>query len=121
MNKTLGQRIRELREQHDLSLAELGKLIRGKTAAFLSDIELGRRFPSEGVLNDIAGALKTTIEDLKSYDNRPPVKDMKDLIATNPQFGVMFRKMVEKSVSKDVSPEQVLKFLNRQTEKKKDT
>ena len=52
--KTLGQRIRELREEKDFSLRELAKKS-GVTAPFLSDIELGRRYPSEKVLSAKSG------------------------------------------------------------------
>ena len=48
----LGQRIRELRGKKDLSLRELAKKL-DVSAAFLSDIELGRRYPSEkGICRD---------------------------------------------------------------------
>lgn len=39
--KTLGQRIRELRETKDLSLREFAKQLGDLSAAFLSDVELG--------------------------------------------------------------------------------
>ena len=44
MMKTLGERIRELREERDLSLRELAGKI-GVSAAFMSDVELNRRYP----------------------------------------------------------------------------
>ena len=47
---TLGQRLRELREQKDLSLRDLAKKVEGSSAAHLSDIEFGRRFPSPELL-----------------------------------------------------------------------
>ena len=52
--KPLGEYIRELRQQKDLSLRDFAKRLGGKSAAFISDIELGRRFPSDPVLEDIA-------------------------------------------------------------------
>ena len=55
--KTLGERIKELRDEADLSLRELGKKAGGLSPVFLSDIELGRRFPSENALKQIAAAL----------------------------------------------------------------
>jgi transcriptional regulator with XRE-family HTH domain len=86
--KTLGERIRELREEHDLSLREFAKKLGGLSAAFLSDIELGRRYPSDKVLVDMARVLKTTVEDLRKYDTRPPVDDLKRLITANPAYGL---------------------------------
>jgi transcriptional regulator with XRE-family HTH domain len=73
---SLGQRLRELRDKADLSLRELAKRI-GVTSPFLSDIELGRRFPSEQILAKLAGALNVSLEDLKQYDNRGPIADLK--------------------------------------------
>jgi transcriptional regulator with XRE-family HTH domain len=106
--KTLGQRIRELREQEDLSLRELaGKL--GVSAAFLSDIELGRRFPSNINLAKIAQTLRTSFDELQTYDTRPPVDELKRLSAENPTYGVAFRRMINKKIS----PDDLLKFVDR--------
>lgn len=78
----LGNKIRELRESRDISLRELAKNIvmpegNAMSAAFLSDIELGRRFPKDVVLEKIAAALDTTYDILKDSDTRAPVKELK--------------------------------------------
>lgn len=96
--KTLGQRIRELRELKDLSLREVAKGV-GVSAAFLSDVELGRRYPREEVLLKMAHSLDTTIEDLRKYDTRPPVEDIKRLASSDPLYGIAFRKMIDKKIS----------------------
>jgi len=57
---SLGQRLRELRDKADLSLRELAKKV-GISSPFLSDIELGRRFPSEEILAKLAGALNVSL------------------------------------------------------------
>ena len=98
MTKTLGQRIRELREERDLSLRELGKKL-DVSAAFLSDVELGRRHPSEKLLAEMAKTLGATLEDLKSHDTRPAVQEIKRLVTSDPAFGFAFRKMIDKNVS----------------------
>jgi transcriptional regulator with XRE-family HTH domain len=87
---SLGQRLRELRDKADLSLRELAKRI-GVTSPFLSDIELGRRFPSEQILAKLAGALNVSLEDLKQYDNRGPIADLKRLMDSDPKLGFAFR------------------------------
>jgi transcriptional regulator with XRE-family HTH domain len=104
MVKTLGQRIRELREAADLSLRELSKRISGASAAFLSDVELGRRHPAEKTLANIAKGLGTTVEDLQQYDSRPPIKEMRRQAAENPAVGIAFRRIAE------LSPDEVLKI-----------
>src|SRR2546427_11406239 len=105
MQKTLGERIRELRAEKDLSLREFAKKLGGLSAAFLSDVELGRRHPSDAVLADMARALGTTIDDLKQYDSRAPVEDLKRLSNMDPAYGFAFRKIVDK----DVSPQELMK------------
>jgi transcriptional regulator with XRE-family HTH domain len=45
----------------------------GIFSPFLSDIELGRRFPSEEILAKLAKALNVPLEYLKQYDNRAPI------------------------------------------------
>jgi transcriptional regulator with XRE-family HTH domain len=108
MNKKLGERIRELRGDHDLSLRELaGKL--KLSAAFLSDIELGRRHPSDKVLTEMARELKTPFEDLRQYDTRAPVEDLKRMATADPAYGLAFRRIV----ADKVPPEELLKLANQ--------
>jgi transcriptional regulator with XRE-family HTH domain len=96
--KTLGERIRELREEKDLSLREFAKKL-DLSAAFLSDVELGRRFPSDDVLARIAKLLDQSVEELSAFDTRPPMEELKRMTASNPLLGVALRRVVEKSVS----------------------
>ena len=92
---SLGQRIRELRDQADLSLRELAKSI-GISPPFISDIELGRRFPSEEILKKLARALNVSLEDLKQYDNREPIADLKRLMDSNPSSASPFERTWKK-------------------------
>lgn len=99
MAKTLGNRIRELREERDFSLREFARKLGNVSAAHVSDIELGRRFPSEELLTKIADVLTVPLADLKSYDSRPPVEDFKRMAEADPAFGFALRKLVDKKVS----------------------
>jgi len=81
---SLGKRLHELRDRADLSLRELAKRV-GISGPFLSDIELGRRFPSEEILAKLAAALSAPLEDLRQYDNREPIADLKRLMDSNPK------------------------------------
>lgn len=112
--KTLGDRIRELREKQDFSVRELARKLQ-VSAPFLSDVELGRRHPSEDVLERIASELKTTIEDLKKFDARPPVQELKRIAASNPAMGFALRKVVDEGIT----PEDLLLFLERHGRAKK--
>jgi transcriptional regulator with XRE-family HTH domain len=76
---SLGQRIHELRDKANLSLRGLAMRI-GISAPFLSDVELGRRFPSEEILAKLADALDVSPTELKQYDTRGPIEDLKRLM-----------------------------------------
>lgn len=105
MVKTLGQRIRQLREEEDLSLRELARKL-GVSAAFLSDVELGRRYPSDRTLARIARVLGTALEGLQEYDTRPPLDELRRLAAQDPAYGLAFRRVIDSKVS----PDALLKF-----------
>ena len=116
MNKTLGQKIRELREAKDLSLREFAKLLEAYTPAFLSDIELGRRYPSEEALVKMARVLGISVEALKEFDTRPPVEELKRLAALDPTFGIALRKVIEQKVS----AEELMKLAKKAEDKGKE-
>lgn len=110
--KTLGEYIRELRERDDLSLRELAKKLDGLSAAFLSDVEFGRRYPSDEVLANMAKVFGVSVEELKSYDTRAPLKELKQLAELNPAYGIALRKVVDKKIS----AEQLMKLAEREAE-----
>ncbi|MCL5883786.1 MAG: helix-turn-helix domain-containing protein [Deltaproteobacteria bacterium] len=96
--KTLGQRIRELRGANDLSLREFAKKLGDLSAAFLSDVELGRRFPSDSVIAKMASVLGVSEEDLRSHDTRPPMDELRRLSSSDPMYGMALRKLVESRI-----------------------
>jgi transcriptional regulator with XRE-family HTH domain len=97
----------------DLSLREFAAKL-GLSAAFVSDIELGRRYPSSKVLSDMAKILGTSVDDLQKYDTRAPVKELKRLASSDPTYGLAFRTIVDKRIK----PEDLLKFANRKGKKR---
>ena len=94
----LGPYMRRRRDELDLSLREVAKRL-DCSAAFISDIELGRRHPSEKVLTEIARVLRVKLEDLQAMDERPPIDDIKRLTQSDPRFALAFRTMIDKKVS----------------------
>jgi transcriptional regulator with XRE-family HTH domain len=114
---SLGKRLHELRDRADLSLRELAKRV-GISGPFLSDIELGRRFPSEEILAKLASALNVSLEDLKQYDNREPIADLKRLMDSNPKLGFAFRTAVEKVKSGELTAEDIIARLGKSPRKK---
>jgi transcriptional regulator with XRE-family HTH domain len=109
---TIGEKIRQLREDKDLSLRELAKTI-GVSAAFFSDVELGRRYPSDKHLAAIARALDTTLDELQAYDTRPPMRALRRMTLSNPQYGLAFRQLIDHNIS----PQELLDFIK---ERRKD-
>ena len=103
---TLGDRLRQLRDQRDLSLRELAKQLGGVTAAHLSDIEFGRRYPSDDLLAKLAGFFHVGEAELRTLDTRPPVDEIRRLAQADPAFGIALRRLVDK----EVTPEQIMKL-----------
>lgn len=110
MKKALGERLRELRNEKDVSLREAGKLI-GITAMHLSDMECGRRYPSEKVLQSIADYYDVSIEGLKDCDSRPPVDEIKRVSSSHPAVGFAFRTVMEDFKKGNITPEQLAERL----------
>jgi transcriptional regulator with XRE-family HTH domain len=106
--QTLGEKLRELRDANDISLRELAKKI-DCSPAHLSDIELGRRYPSAKILARIARELNVQVEDLEKYDHRPPIGEMKRRAEKDPQLGLAFRRVMDGKVS----GEQLLNLLDK--------
>ena len=100
-----------------MSLRELAKRI-GISSPFLSDIELGRRFPSEEILEKLAAALNVSLEELKKYDNREPIADLKRLMDSNPKLGFAFRTAVEKLKSGELTADDIIARLTKSPRKK---
>src|SRR5690349_4900920 len=103
--RSLGEVIRELREKADMSLRELAKKI-DVSPPFLSDVELGRRYPSDETFQKMAKALNVSVNELKKYDHRDSVADIKRLIENNPSLGFAFRTAVDELKQGKITPEE---------------
>jgi transcriptional regulator with XRE-family HTH domain len=114
---SLGQRLHQLRDKADLSMSELAKKV-GISPPFLSDIELGRRFPSEEILAKLANALNVTFQELEQYDNRGPIADLKRLMDSDPKLGFAFRTAVEKVKSGELTADDIIARLGKSPKKK---
>lgn len=110
IQQSLGQKLKELRDAADLSLRELAKKL-DVSAPFLSDVELGRRFPSADVLTKLAKTLKVPVDELRQYDSRQPVAELKKMIEGNPGLGFAFRTVVEDLKDGKLTPEVLAKRL----------
>ena len=98
-------------------MRELAKII-GISPPFISDIELGRRFPSEEILKKLARALDVSLEDLKQYDNLEPIADLRRLMDSNPKLGFAFRTAMEKVKSGELTADELIARLTKSPPKK---
>lgn len=112
----LCDKIRELREEKDISIRELAKQLK-VSAAFMSDVELGRRHPGEDKLNDIAEFFGVSLDDLKKHDARPPISDIRRMAEANPQVGFAFRSAVEDVKSGKLTQDELIARLTNKKSK----
>ncbi len=87
---SFGGNLRDLREKKGISLRVLANKI-GVSAAFLSDIELGRRFPSDDRIEMLAAEIGVSAEDLKKFDFRDEAESIRQLMFSDPAVGMAFR------------------------------
>jgi len=110
--KTLGQFIREERDKRDISLRELARRLDISPPA-LSDIELGRHFPSDITLKAIAKEFETTVEKLRQFDHRESLTDFKRLVESEPELSFAFRSTMSRVRAGKLTPEDLTKMLNK--------
>lgn len=112
--KTLGERIRELREELDISLREFARKL-DVSAPFWSDVELGKRHPSDDTLREVARLLKASFHELKELDGRPPVDDLRRQTSSNPAMGLAFRRVLNAGFT----PEELVRLADRKEAERK--
>jgi transcriptional regulator with XRE-family HTH domain len=115
--KTLGEFIRAKRDEADLSLRELAREL-DITPPFLSDIELGKRYPSEPVMAKLADFFGVEIDELKQYDHRESLSDLKRLLEQSNNLNLAFRTAIEEVKDGKISPEQLADRINPKPKKK---
>jgi transcriptional regulator with XRE-family HTH domain len=111
--ETLGAYIRRVRDEQDISLREFAKRI-GCTPPFVSDLEHGRRNPSEEVFAEIARVLGVSQEELRKRDMRAPIDEIKRVTQSDPKFAMAFRTVIDKKISAD----DLLRWAERHTSEK---
>ena len=107
MNKSLGEFLREKREKIGISLREAARRA-GLSPAFLSDIEWGRRFPGDDKLDKLARILEVPAADLRQYDNRPPLDEVRAAMRNDPALGAALRSVIKGGVGS----EEIFKLLD---------
>lgn len=110
----IGPYIRRRRDELDMSLREFAKKL-DCSPAFISDIELGRRHPSEKVLSEMARVLKVKVEDLRGMDVRAPIDEIKRITQDDPTFALAFRTVIDNNISAN----ELLEFVRKKEGEKK--
>lgn len=108
MGNSLGQAIKQKRLAADYTLRAFAELIK-ISAAHQSDIEHGRRMPSEAVLRRTAAALKkvgASYDEFLALDGRLG-DDLQDMIQSTPEIGQLLRQV--KASGRD--PREILRQL----------
>ena len=109
---SLGDKVKELRGDLGISLRELSRRAE-ISAAHLSDIELGRRYPSEDALVRLSEQLGVDASELSELDTRDSLTDLKRMMNTNPAWGMAYKRMAEDGKSGALTPEEVLRRLTK--------
>lgn len=115
---TMGQKLRELRERSGLSLRELAKAAK-VSAPFLSDVELGRRFPTDETLALIARKLRIASADLKKHDHRSAIMNLKRMAEGTPSLGAAVRALLDQVHSGAITPAELAAKLRSASETKR--
>ncbi|MDB6125165.1 MAG: family transcriptional regulator [Pedosphaera sp.] len=114
---TMGQRLRELRERAGLSLREVAKAAK-ISAPFLSDVELGRRFPANETLALITQKIGASADDVKKHDHRSSLVDLKRLAEGNPSLAAAVRVLVDQVQSGNLTSDELAAKLRRASKTK---
>ena len=112
MTTKLGERIKQLREEHRVGVRELGRMV-DVSAMHISNIEKGKSSASAEIIQKIASALKSDSDELLALADQV-APDVADVINSNAQSVPSFLR-----AAKDLSPEQWEKLMT-QVEKMKD-
>jgi len=113
----MGQRLRELRESAGLSIREVAKSV-NISAPFLSDVELGRRYPTNETLAMIAKKLHASAENLKKHDHRSALADLKQLADGTPSLGAAVSALVDQVKSGNITVDELATTLRQVGESK---
>lgn len=108
----LGARLRELREERNLGLRELARRT-GVSPSFLSEIESGRRSPSDTVLEKLTAELEVGSEELRTLHAGKIAGDLKDLMESDTSWVPVLFKLAEKARQRALNPAAVSNWLTK--------
>jgi len=107
---TLGEKIRTCREGKGISVRELARRT-DVSASLLSLIERGSRYPSEAVLDRLAGELGVSAAGLRKLDERSSLAKLRLLLKSDPSWGVAFAQIASAARSGKLTSDELLRLL----------
>lgn len=108
--KTFGEFVFEARKAAGLGQKQVAAL-GGKSAAFVSDIEAGNRFPNTDSMPALAEVLQVDLATLKLYDPRGLAQELKSFLLVSPQSAKPLRLLISRVW--DIGADEVLRRVER--------
>jgi transcriptional regulator with XRE-family HTH domain len=84
--------------------------------SFLCEIESGRRYPSDDLLERIAGELGVNAAGLRKLDRRGEIGGLKALIESDPAWGTAFSLIAKGARDGRLTPSRLIRKLGGETE-----
>jgi transcriptional regulator with XRE-family HTH domain len=108
--ESLGNFIRGRRSERHISLRALARQIK-TSPTFLSDIELGRRFPSRTVLARIALTLDISPDVLSHFDHRSVMAALGGLVRRDPDLTKALNNLVNQLEKGNLTANELMRKL----------
>ena len=93
-----------------MSMREFTSRAKLKSVAFIADVERGFRNPSSEVLANMAEALGVPLSQLRGYDHRAPVQEIRTITEQDPQWAMAFREVVDQA-GRGMTPKNLMDLL----------
>ncbi len=118
MTESFGDFVKNRRKQLRLTQRVVAQALGMSSIAFVSEVEAGTRRLAETHWPKLAEILETSVEELASRDVKAPIQEARRLVARNPDYAVVFRRVLEQS--KHLSAEEILRQMDSGEQKKSD-
>jgi transcriptional regulator with XRE-family HTH domain len=109
---SLGTLLRQNRRQKGLTLKQAAKRL-GISFTYLSEIELGRRDPSDALLQRMSEVFGVAFEELCKADRRIPIESLRSAIYYCPEIGLELRRIFSSVDQGKIRPEKLARQLSK--------
>jgi transcriptional regulator with XRE-family HTH domain len=116
--ESFGEFVKCRRKQLRLTQRAVAQALGMNSIAFISEVEAGSRHLAEEHWPKLAELLETAVEELAQRDVKAPIQEARRLVARNPDYAVVFRRVLEQS--KHLSAEEILRQMDLGEKNKSD-